>query len=359
MLFVRTDGAAAGTGGANVFPFGTAATSFPGLHIQCVYDSSHFTSAPVPVTTPVIINSIEWRANDVATTTSWVGGTYTTAIMLAADRYPPAFAATATGPVLALGATWLALRDTPTVVHPRRAGPRFVAEVVENREAMKLVGGYTFHSWELLGMWAWTPTFVAASLAVSGLSSLRAVELGSYLSASFHVMGLLSSWSMGALSDRLGRRRVLVAVAATSTVCSFVFGCLILLALLMVSFSKGLTFFKPTYTLRLITKNVGGLKEQATVLMAGVQVGHVTGARLSRGGVGEGVLDVELDARQDLDDRVVAEVDVDALAVPEVHPVGVHMTPVGAHGHVRRGRGHARPEHGGGVGRGLRLPHRR
>jgi phospholipid/cholesterol/gamma-HCH transport system substrate-binding protein len=64
----------------------------------------------------------------------------------------------------------------------------------------------------------------------------------------------------------------------------FVFGCLILLALLMVSFSKGLTFFKPTYTLRLNTKNVGGLKERATVLMAGVPVGHVTGARLSHDG---------------------------------------------------------------------------
>ena len=191
------------------------------------------------------------------------GGTYTTAIMLVADRYPPArrgaavgwliaasslgyaislglsglalrwggyplaFAVTAAGPVIALAATWLALRQTPTVVHPRRAGLRFGSEVLRNREAVRLMGGYTFHSWELLGMWAWTPTFVAASLAVSGLSSLRAVELGSYLSATFHVMGIASSWSMGALSDRLGRRRVLVTVAAISTVCSFVFGWLI------------------------------------------------------------------------------------------------------------------------------------
>jgi MFS family permease len=86
--------------------------------------------------------------------------------------------------------------------------------------------GYTFHSWELLGMWAWTPAFVSASLAHGGLGS-RAVELGAYASASFHVMGLVASSSMGRLSDRLGRRLVLLGLAAISTLCSFVFGWLL------------------------------------------------------------------------------------------------------------------------------------
>jgi MFS family permease len=76
-------------------------------------------------------------------------------------------------------------------------------------------------------MWAWMPTFVAAALAVSGHGSLRAVELGSYLSASFHVVGLIASSSMGALSDRWGRRQVLVLLAAVSAACSFAFGWLI------------------------------------------------------------------------------------------------------------------------------------
>jgi MFS family permease len=188
------------------------------------------------------------------------GGTYTTAIMLLADRYPPArrgaavgwliassslgyalslalsgaalrlggyplaFAATAAGPVVALVLSWLALRDTPNVVHRRGGGVRFGSEVLRNPQAMRLVGGYTFHSWELLGMWAWTPTFVAASLAIGGLASGRAVELAAYLSAAFHLMGLIASSSMGALSDRLGRRAVLLGLAATATVCSFTFG---------------------------------------------------------------------------------------------------------------------------------------
>jgi len=191
------------------------------------------------------------------------GGTYTTAIMLMADRYPRerrgaavgwllassslgyalsllvsgaavrvggyrlAFAATAAGPVAALLLAWVALRGTPNVVHPRAEGPGFGGEVLRNRSAMRLMLGYTFHSWELLGMWAWTPAFVAACLALSGLASRQAVEIGAYLTAAFHVTGLVASSTMGRLSDRTGRRSVLLAMALTSTLCSFVFGWLV------------------------------------------------------------------------------------------------------------------------------------
>ncbi len=191
------------------------------------------------------------------------GGTYTTAIMLMADRYPRerrgaavgwllassslgyalsllvsgialrqggyrfAFVATAAGPVIAVVLAWTALRTTPNVVHARAEGPGFGGEVLRNRLAMRLMLGYTFHSWELLGMWAWTPAFVAACLAVSGLASMRAVEIGSYLTAAFHLTGLVASSTMGRLSDRTGRRSVLLAMALTSTLCSFVFGWLI------------------------------------------------------------------------------------------------------------------------------------
>jgi MFS family permease len=191
------------------------------------------------------------------------GGTYTTVIMLIADRYPPArrgaavgwlIAASSLGYALSLvvaGGTlalggyelsfvvgglgplagavigWLALRGTPTLVHARAAGARFGAAVLRNTAAVRLILGYTFHSWELLGMWAWAPAFLAASLAAAGTGGVRAVELGSYISASFHVMGLVASSSMGRLSDRLGRRAVLLALAAVSAACSFTFGWLI------------------------------------------------------------------------------------------------------------------------------------
>jgi MFS family permease len=76
-------------------------------------------------------------------------------------------------------------------------------------------------------MWAWVPAFLAAAFTVGGAGSVRGVELGAYVSASFHVMGTVASSSMGGLSDRLGRRTVLLALASSSAVCSFVFGWLI------------------------------------------------------------------------------------------------------------------------------------
>jgi MFS family permease len=191
------------------------------------------------------------------------GGNYTTAIMLFADRYPPArrgaavgwliasssagyalslavsgaalawggyplaFAASALGPVAGTAILWYALRATPNVVHPAKAGARFGSEVLRNPRAVRLMLGYTCHSWELLGMWAWAPAFVAAAFAVSGAASVRAVELAAYVAASFHAMGLIASMSMGRLSDRLGRRAVLFGLAATSAACSLAFGWLI------------------------------------------------------------------------------------------------------------------------------------
>src|SRR6059058_1059956 len=64
----------------------------------------------------------------------------------------------------------------------------------------------------------------------------------------------------------------------------FVLMCLVLLGLLVLNFSKGLMFLTPTYTLRLKTTNVGGIKREAAVLMAGVPVGNVVGADLSPDG---------------------------------------------------------------------------
>ncbi len=191
------------------------------------------------------------------------GGTYSTAIMLISDRYrserrgaamgwliassslshaasllitgivlprggyPLAFLVTAVGTVLGTGVAWFAMRAVPNVVHPRHEGLQVRTEVLRNPQAVRLTLGYTAHSWELLGMWAWTPAFLAASFAASGSLALRAVQLGAYLSASFHLMGLLASSTMGRLSDLLGRRRVLLALAAISTACSFVIGWLI------------------------------------------------------------------------------------------------------------------------------------
>ena len=191
------------------------------------------------------------------------GGTYTTMIMLFADRYVPArrgaavgwfiasgslgyafslaatglsvpfggyplaFLVTAAGSVVGIAVAAFALRDTPNVVHPNPGGRTFGTEVLQNRETMLLIGGYTAHSWELLGMWAWAPAFLAASFALSGSRALESVQLGSYAAAFFNLMGLVASSSMGRLSDRLGRRTVLIACAGVSALCSLTWGWMI------------------------------------------------------------------------------------------------------------------------------------
>ena len=64
----------------------------------------------------------------------------------------------------------------------------------------------------------------------------------------------------------------------------FVFVGLALLAVAVIQFSKGTSLFHGTYTLRLHAANVGGLKERAGVLLAGVEVGSVSAINLSDDG---------------------------------------------------------------------------
>ena len=59
---------------------------------------------------------------------------------------------------------------------------------------------------------------------------------------------------------------------------------LVLLAALLIQFSKGTTLFRQTYQLQLHADNVGGLKRRASVLLAGVQVGSVSEIKLAPDG---------------------------------------------------------------------------
>lgn len=189
-----------------------------------------------------------------------LGGTYTTGLMILADHYPVqrrgiavgffiasislglalslilsgialpiggyklSFLLTCLGPLLGSILAWITLLTTHVSVAKRQEGQRFTKEVLGNKPTMLLITGYTFHCWELLGMWAWTPAFLSTCLAIGGSEELRAAGLGAYITASFHFTGLFASFSMGALSDRLGRARVILMLSSISVVCSFVFG---------------------------------------------------------------------------------------------------------------------------------------
>ena len=192
-----------------------------------------------------------------------LGGTYTTGILLVAENVPVArrgramgfllgghslgvalalvltgmaiprggyqlaFLLTSLGSVVGGLLAWAVLRDTPNLVVPRGAGQRLTSAVLRNRPAMVVITGYTCHSWEILGMWVWTPAFLAACFAAAGSGSTAAAGLGSYMSSLFHLTGTLASLTAGVLADRFGRTQVILAMATLSTVCSFWFGWLI------------------------------------------------------------------------------------------------------------------------------------
>jgi MFS family permease len=110
------------------------------------------------------------------------------------------------------------------MVVDRRRQQSFRKEVLSNKPVMLYMGAYTAHCWELLGMWAWAPAFMAACLMHNGVEAVIAAGIGAYMTAGFHLSGLVASFSMGSLSDRLGRARVVIVLAGISTLCSFVFG---------------------------------------------------------------------------------------------------------------------------------------
>jgi MFS family permease len=189
-----------------------------------------------------------------------LGGTYTTGVMIIADQYIArrrgmavgffiastscgyaislaisglaipvggyklSFLLTCLGPILGWFLAWITLRRTAVPAPGRRKEQRFTREVLGNRPAMLLIWGYTCHNWELLGMWSWTPAFLAACLALTGSAEVSAAGYGAFITASFHFVGLLASFSMGTLSDRMDRARILLALAAASMACSFLFG---------------------------------------------------------------------------------------------------------------------------------------
>jgi MFS family permease len=138
--------------------------------------------------------------------------------------YRLSFFATCGATILGGILTWITLARTRETVVARKRQQSFKKEVLTNRPAVLFIGAYTAHCWELLGLWAWAPAFMTACLVYRGEEGLTAAGTGAYITAAFHLVGILASFSMGSLSDRLGRARVILFLAGISTLCSFVFG---------------------------------------------------------------------------------------------------------------------------------------
>ena len=170
-----------------------------------------------------------------STSIGYAGSLATAGIGLALGGLQAAFVLTgllpSLGAVLLTGVLW----RVPNTIHERGVALSLKTALFENPDARRLVAGYTAHSWELLGMWAWIPAFVAANLALNGWGLIAGAGLSAYVAAAAHISGAVASLSMGAASDRLGRKAVLFAVAAACAVISLSIGWMVALPTLILA----------------------------------------------------------------------------------------------------------------------------
>ncbi len=194
------------------------------------------------------------------------GGSYTPGLTLIAERFPPstrgramgfylaagslgytlsvmgssllfpiggwrlAFFVTCSLPTVGLALSVVTLRDTPNILQAVHEGGelwRAIPAVLKNKAAVLSMFAYTFHCWELLGMWAWLPAYLAAAAqATAGSAGTKAAaaEIGVFLSGLTYLTSMLGSLIGGSLSDRLGRSLTMLVFSFISLAFSFTFG---------------------------------------------------------------------------------------------------------------------------------------
>jgi MFS family permease len=156
--------------------------------------------------------------------------------LIALEGWRAFFIFAAAGPVLGALIARQVLRDTRNIIAPRHSGAGVLlslVEVVRNKPAMLAIWSYAFHSWELLGLWAWLPAYLAA---IAGRDyGTAAASLGALLTGLSFATNAFGSVMGGRLSDRLGRTAVMLMMTITSLVCSLTFGWLFSLPLWLVT----------------------------------------------------------------------------------------------------------------------------
>jgi MFS family permease len=133
-------------------------------------------------------------------------------------------------PVLSWISAVAVLRETPNVVHARPGGESLLASlpaVLRSRKGMLSIWGYTFHNWELLGLWAWLPAFLTAALLLHGVASENAATLALTFAAFTYVANIAGSILGGTMADRWGRTQTILLWSCVSLALSFSIGWLI------------------------------------------------------------------------------------------------------------------------------------
>ncbi len=147
-------------------------------------------------------------------------------ILLSSSGWRAAFIVNCLCPSLGmlLGA-WV-LRRTPNTLpppSPDRAESNLWHAVVVNKPALLIIAAYTFHSWELLGLWAWTPYFLSSVIS-GGSAGVEAASAGAGFTALAFLVSAGGPITGGMLSDRWGRTAVILAMSGISALCAMTVG---------------------------------------------------------------------------------------------------------------------------------------
>lgn len=130
---------------------------------------------------------------------------------------------TALGPLVAaaLAATVLSPAPPPALEKRTRLLDK---RVFSNRPALWMIAGYCAHNWELFGMRAWVPPFLAAIFVHRGATVVEASGLAATLASGILLVGATANVVGGWASDRWGRVQVIVISQLVSAACSFTIG---------------------------------------------------------------------------------------------------------------------------------------
>lgn len=97
-------------------------------------------------------------------------------------------------------------------------------EVLKNRPALMMIGGYAAHMWEMFGMRGWIVAFLTACLLTARYDLEKAVSLSAAIAGAVTLAGALSNALGGTLSDRFGRVHTIIVVMLGSSVLSLIIG---------------------------------------------------------------------------------------------------------------------------------------
>lgn len=145
--------------------------------------------------------------------------------VLVASGWRASFLLASAGPLVGIALAHHVLAHSPNKIPARRLGSTWSSwqAVRRNKPAMLAIWSYAFHSWELLALWAWLPTYIAA-VAQTQRGPASAAALGAVLAGVTFMTNAAGSVLGGRLSDTLGRGPVMQAMTCISIGCSLIFG---------------------------------------------------------------------------------------------------------------------------------------